>query len=708
MGVRAQHRPEHRLVLGEFAVSSVLGEGGSGVVYAASSDRHGEIALKVLHENLALSERERRRFLEESERMRRVRHPSLVPMIDAGVLPDGRPYLAMPLLRGESLAERVGRGALPLAAALARFGEIAEGATALHDAGLVHRDVKPENVFLDETSGRAILLDFGIARDLGGPTTTTTRAGAIRGTPAYMAPERFFGTPASIASDVYELAVVFYMMLVGRLPWDAEHDASARLHPKTPRDQGIELPAGLVSVLMGALSTRPEARPRGADAFAKAVREACLADGGGPPDTADLGAPPRARSGLTLEAPRTVRAPGEVVGGRFRLERLIGRGGMAEVWAATHTLIHKPVALKFLNASLAIDEPHRRRFVREARAAATVRHPHVVQIHDVIELEGGVPVMVMDLLEGESLGQRLERVRVLTFQQTAEIVLPVISALEAAHGRGIVHRDLKPDNIFLATSDDGGQRVVVLDFGIAKVAPAFGTTESAVHTADGAMLGTPLYMSPEQIYGEPDVDPLCDVWSLGVILYECLTGYRPIQGATLGQVLKAVTNHQIVPIERHRPDLPPHVAALVTRMLSTRREDRPPSMGAVRAGLLEVRGGGPSSRRWTRPAALVGVVTMGAATLAAAVLGSGHSAPALSVMQARVVPAASAMAEPSTRLGTLAPSSSAPIETVASATAPHPHAQPHDRSHDVRPAPSIAPVTTGERLDSGVWNRPPF
>jgi serine/threonine-protein kinase len=285
--------------LGEFTLLETLGRGGSGTVYAARSPNHPEVALKVLHADLSLSERERQRFFDEVASMRRLRHASLVALVDAGVLPDGRPYLCMPLLRGETLAARIRRsGPMPVDIALGYFQGLAEGVTALHRAGLVHRDIKPENIMLDEREGRAVLLDFGIARELGRPATTTTLRGRTRGTPAYMAPERFFGAPASVATDVYELAVVFYVTLVGQLPWENERDAAARLHPRSPRDFGVSVPDALVDVLMSGLSTRPQARPASAAALAEGARRTVSDDVAPARVTEDLAQAPAAEAPL--------------------------------------------------------------------------------------------------------------------------------------------------------------------------------------------------------------------------------------------------------------------------------------------------------------------------------------------------------------------------------------------------------------------------
>ena len=266
------------VTLGAFEIGRVLGSGGSGTVYAArSAQTQGvEIALKVLREDAALTPRERARFMDEAARMRRVSHPALVSMLDAGFLPDGRPYVAMPLLAGESLAERLTRGRLPLPEVRAIFSDLAGAVATLHAAGLVHRDIKPENVMVTERDGRlaGTLLDLGIARDVAAPASTTTNLGNVRGTPAYMALERFFGTPASIQSDVYELTVTLYMMLTGTLPWRRAEDATERMTPMHPSQAGVALPEPLTHVLMRGLAAKPEARFQSADELARAIAAA--------------------------------------------------------------------------------------------------------------------------------------------------------------------------------------------------------------------------------------------------------------------------------------------------------------------------------------------------------------------------------------------------------------------------------------------------
>jgi serine/threonine protein kinase len=288
----------------DFHLIGVLGEGGNGTVYAARH-RGSDVALKVLRQGLALSDRECGRFLDEALRMRRVEHEGLVPLLGSGTLSDGRPYLCMPRLRGETLASRLERGRLPLDQAIAVFDTLAQAVAVLHRAGLIHRDIKPENVFLeagDQDDAAAtphpVLLDFGIARDVAEAESTTTAAGLTRGTPAYMAPERFFGAIANVRSDVYELAVTLYFMLTGRLPWDNVQNAAARLSPMHPEDAGVSLPRELVTVILRALSTRPEMRPESADSLADLVRRA-----------AAPAAPRSARTTAAMAASKA--APGE-------------------------------------------------------------------------------------------------------------------------------------------------------------------------------------------------------------------------------------------------------------------------------------------------------------------------------------------------------------------------------------------------------------
>jgi hypothetical protein len=277
----------------------------------------------------------------------------------------------------------------------------------------------------------------------------------------------------------------------------------------------------------------------------------------------------------------------------------------------------------------------RHRFLREARAACAVRHPNVVQVHDVLELDDGSPVMVMDLLDGESLGARLRRSGKLPLAEAARITLQVVSAVGTAHAAGIVHRDLKPDNVFLVLRADGATEVKVLDFGIAKLTAVEGdAAQTAGLTATGALLGTPHYMAPEQAFGERDVDHRADVWAIGIMLNEYLSGVLPTRAENVGQILKIVTTGAIRPLEELEPSLPREITALVGRMLARERDARPGDLGEVKAVLgrhtdVSVPSfGGPVAprERSKRGVVLAVAATAIAASVAAAVLwGRGES-----------------------------------------------------------------------------------
>ena len=222
---------------------------------------------------------------------------------------------------------------------------------------------------------------------------------------------------------------------------------------------------------------------------------------------------------------------GTILAGRYRLLHQLGKGGMGSVWAAEHLSLHSTVAVKLLDPEIAKNPDAVERFQREAQAAATLRSAHVVQVLDY-GLEGTTPYLVMELLSGEDLAARLSRIGRLTPEQLVEIMQQVARAVSRAHDAGIVHRDLKPENIFLVNEGDH-ELVKVLDFGIAKVAPGF--APSATRT--GVTMGTPYYMSPEQAEGKREVDHRTDLWALGVIASECLTGVRPFDGETFGELL---------------------------------------------------------------------------------------------------------------------------------------------------------------------------
>lgn len=270
--------------------------------------------------------------------------------------------------------------------------------------------------------------------------------------------------------------------------------------------------------------------------------------------------------------------PGQLVlGGRFRLVRPLGEGGMGVVWEAEDVATRARQAIKFLKDDDRSDRSVRR-FRREAQAASAIAHTNIVRVFEVAEEPDGSAAIVMELLDGESLGARLEREGTLSLGQAAAILGRVASALRAAHAAGIVHRDLKPDNVFLTIEPDGSVGVRVLDFGIAK---HYGLPADSL-TVTGTIMGTPLYMSPEQASGERGLDPRTDVWSIAVLAFECLTGTLPVCGENYGQLLARLIRGEIRRLSYVAPALPPDVLAVVDGALVT-REQRPSDLAELEA-----------------------------------------------------------------------------------------------------------------------------
>jgi serine/threonine protein kinase len=296
---------------------------------------------------------------------------------------------------------------------------------------------------------------------------------------------------------------------------------------------------------------------------------------------------------------------------------------MGVVWAATDTRTGREVAIKFLTAPERDGDDSRRRFSREARAISAIRHPNVVEVLEVFGLDGHTPALVMELLHGETLATKLARQSAFSLEETARLLLPVVSAVAAAHGLGIVHRDLKPDNIFIARGARGAPTVKVLDFGIAKLT---GATPDVVITQTGVALGTPCYMAPEQAMGEADIDHRADVWALGAILYQCLSGARALNGDNVGQVVAQLLSTGIVPLRALAPSVPRDVARLVAAMLARDRQRRPADLSIVAAVLGRYTKTGapaafpsPALREAVRPALDVGGRSRRLALLSAAV-----------------------------------------------------------------------------------------
>jgi eukaryotic-like serine/threonine-protein kinase len=268
--------------------------------------------------------------------------------------------------------------------------------------------------------------------------------------------------------------------------------------------------------------------------------------------------------------------------GAYRVLRQIGSGGMATIFAAVDTTLGHRVAIKRLHPHIAARPGATERFLREGRAAARIRHPHVVQIF-ALGTAGETPYLAMELLEGSDLGTLLAREGKLGVEDALEIVLPVLAAVAAAHDAGVVHRDLKPSNVFVSTGARGRLWPKVLDFGVSKILDADGDGPT---TATDGVIGTAAYMAPEQARGARNASFLSDQYSLGVLLYQCLTGELPFGTASIYDLLVAIMTAPLEPPSRRVPDLPEALDSIVLRAMNRNPADRYASVRAFGAALL--------------------------------------------------------------------------------------------------------------------------
>jgi serine/threonine protein kinase len=274
---------------------------------------------------------------------------------------------------------------------------------------------------------------------------------------------------------------------------------------------------------------------------------------------------------------------GQTLLGKYLLSRRIGKGGMGEVWEAEHALTGRRVAVKILGQAHLGNAKIVARFGREARAASAVHHPGIVEILDQDVTPAGEPFLVMEFLEGESLGERIKRKGKLGEDELVAISVPLLDALHVAHLAGVVHRDLKPDNVFIVPRERGREQVKILDFGISRKAD-----ELSHHlTQEGSVLGTPHYMSPEQARGEVDVDGRADVYAMGVLLYECATGHVPFDAKNYNALLHRILGEAPASPRSRGAEIGPALERVILAALAKSRVARPQGADALRDALRE-------------------------------------------------------------------------------------------------------------------------
>jgi serine/threonine-protein kinase len=424
--------------------------------------------------------------------------------------------------------------------------------------------------------------------------------------------------------------------------------------------------------------------------------------------------------------PASIVSPGDLVATKYCVEQVIGAGGMGVIVAANHVALSQRVAIKFLNRDVAARPEFVERFLREARAAARLTSDHGVKVFDV-GTHDGLPFMVMELLDGEDLSQELARRGALPANEVVDVALDALEAVAEAHRLGIVHRDLKPSNLFRARKADGSTRIKVLDFGVSKLEKD-DLTFSASLTSTKAMLGSPGYMSPEQVRSSKGVDARTDVWSMGVILYELLTGAPAFDGETIGDLFARIREEDIAALSSRRAGVPPGLEAIVMRCLQRDRAKRFADAGALREAIASfqadpalfsaraptpitpVAHAGVSASALTiaaAPSALAraaAVDTMGALSTNGPARSRTRLAFVIAVGASVIVTAlyfATRRPEPAPALGDLSPATAQPPSTsvivslpsqVSSATAPSDPPPSSESAHAAVPKPILTPM----------------
>ncbi len=584
--------------------------GGSGLtrVYEATGAGDERVAVKLLLVDAGqLTEGQAfiKRFRREMRLAASLDEPHLVPALHTEMDEQlGLIYFVMPLLSGFDLQQLLSQVCpLPPAVAIGLMLQACAGIEASHDIGVVHRGIKPANLFLEHGSEGKItvrILDFGIAKWLHN-NAELTATGTLVGPSHYSSPEQAAeAKQVDERSDVWSLGAVLYHMLSGQPPYgEQQQPTELRIAMHTRAVAPIQDPApwldpGLAVVIHGALLRDVDHRCPSVSEFAKAlepfapINEELRPHDLNPLSEAQRTERPRAElparwlpvAASSRPSPFSSPAPdpriGQTLGERYTLIRCLGRGGMGAVYEAKGDRGER-YAIKVLRPDLqSRSSRSRRRFVREAKVAATVHHDNVAQVIEAdTDPHQHTPYIVMELLQGRDLDELLKKQGPLPPQVAVRLFIQACRGVGAAHELQLVHRDIKPSNLFLARQPAGEVVVKVCDFGIVRQVDIDDAATTATKlTGTGALVGSPRYLSPEQARDPHLVDHRTDIWSLGVSLFEALSGKAPFKGDTVGKLVLAICTDAAPNLQDFAPWIAPRLAAVVHQSLSRVADER--------------------------------------------------------------------------------------------------------------------------------------
>jgi serine/threonine protein kinase len=555
----------------QYEITARVGRGGMGDVYKAHDRRLDRpVALKFVSSHVSRDELARQRLIVEAQITASMSHRNVCAALSLDATSDGQLFMVMPYYEGETLKQKLEGGFLGVVEALDFAIQIAEGLAYIHGKGIVHGDIKPSNLIVTNDGLR--IIDFGLARGADDSPASTAITGSVR----YASPEQTRGRRLDARSDIWSAGVVLYEMLAGRVPFDGAYTEAISYSirhdpaPSLARTR-IELSAELRTLVFKTLEKRPSERFQSAGELAAELRTI------------------RAQVQQQTDGTRTAVGSAAWIGrhiSQYRIDRILGIGGMGMVYEAEHMRSHRKVAIKVVADAAAASSDELRRLKREAEIIARLNHPHICAFQETFEHEGRFCV-VMERLDGCNLKQHLSN-RTLATSEIIDIAVQITEALEAVHAIGIVHRDIKPGNVFV----DRNGVVKLLDFGLATrfQLDDAGCDDPTLEgsTIPGRPLGTANYMAPERIL-QTAPDPRSDLFSVGVLLYEMATERLPFGAATTVETITNVFDKDPARIRTLAPRRPAALDHIVKKLLAKRASQRYRSAAALRRALQRIR-----------------------------------------------------------------------------------------------------------------------